>query len=108
MIPVEIVARRIAFGSYLKRNLKVREGEIFKEPIIEFFLKDDSRHDPLMVWNYSRNDGEGGFDLYDPKKPLTQGSLGETTDIISLNAMLLEDIAMKIFLLLEEAWQKQG
>lgn len=110
MIPVEIVARRIAFGSYLKRNLDVREGEIFREPVIEFFLKDDSRHDPLMVWNDSANDGMGGFDLYNSKKPpLAQGSLGETIDVVSPNdAMFLEDISMKVFLLLEKAWQKQG
>ena len=108
MIPVEIVARRIAFGSYLKRNPKTREGTVFKDPVVELFLKDDSRHDPFMMWNDGVNNGEGGFNLYDPKMPFMQGSLGETTDVLSPNtAMLLEDIVLDVFYLLEEAWQKQ-
>nr|MCG2909333.1 phosphoribosylaminoimidazolesuccinocarboxamide synthase [Stygiolobus sp.] len=37
-------------GSIVKR-LPIKEGERFNPPIIEFFLKDDERHDPLI--NYS-------------------------------------------------------
>lgn len=113
MFPVEIVVRRIAFGSYLKRNPEAREGEIFKEPVIELFFKNDENHDPLMVWNdgvgrFEHSDGEGTFDLYDSKKPQDSGGMGISTNVISSNiAMILEDIAMKVFLLLEEVWKKQ-
>ncbi len=47
MIPVEVVLRNIATGSIVKR-LPIKEGEIFDPPIIEYFLKDDTRHDPML------------------------------------------------------------
>ncbi|QIW24371.1 phosphoribosylaminoimidazolesuccinocarboxamide synthase [Sulfolobus sp. S-194] len=47
MIPVEVVLRNIATGSIVKR-LPIKEGEVFEPPIIEFFLKDDERHDPML------------------------------------------------------------
>ena len=47
MIPVEVVLRNIATGSIVKR-LPIKEGEVFEPPIIEFFLKDDQRHDPML------------------------------------------------------------
>ncbi len=65
MIPIELVARRIATGSYLKRNPDVQEGTIFNELVIEFFLKNDDLHDPLMVWSEKNL----SWDLYYPKEP---------------------------------------
>jgi len=48
IIPMELVVRNIAAGSIV-RNTTIEEGKKFSpEPIIEFFLKDDEKGDPLL------------------------------------------------------------
>ncbi|MCD6579061.1 phosphoribosylaminoimidazolesuccinocarboxamide synthase [bacterium] len=48
MIPVEVVVRNIAYGSFLKR-FTIKEGERLKQPIVEFFFKDDEKNDPQLT-----------------------------------------------------------
>ncbi|MGL9682179.1 MAG: phosphoribosylaminoimidazolesuccinocarboxamide synthase [Wolbachia sp.] len=51
VIPLEIVVRNIAAGSFCKR-FYVKEGEKLISPIIEFFYKDDNLADPMVNENH--------------------------------------------------------
>jgi phosphoribosylaminoimidazole-succinocarboxamide synthase len=48
MIPLEVVVRNTAAGSLSKR-LGIDEGTALPRPIIEFYLKDDALHDPMVT-----------------------------------------------------------
>ena len=48
IIPVEIVCRNIAAGSFCRRY-GVKNGMKFTKPLVEFFLKEDELHDPLIT-----------------------------------------------------------
>lgn len=47
MIPLEVVVRNIAAGSFSKR-LGMTEGQPLSRPAIEFHLKDDELDDPMI------------------------------------------------------------
>jgi phosphoribosylaminoimidazole-succinocarboxamide synthase len=73
MIPIEVVVRFVAAGSYCERFPKISEGFSFRSPVVEFFYKDDARHDPLMVWNKIRC----CYELYDAHKSYKEKYLGD-------------------------------
>ncbi len=48
ILPVEAVCRNIAAGSFCRRY-GIERGRVLSPPLVEFFLKDDRLHDPLIV-----------------------------------------------------------
>ncbi len=49
MIPVEVVCRNLAAGHFLSRFTMFKKGEKLKFPVVEFYLKNDELHDPMLV-----------------------------------------------------------
>ena len=48
IIPVEVICRNIAAGSIV-RTTNITQGTLINPPLVEFFLKDDSKNDPLLT-----------------------------------------------------------
>ena len=44
MLPYEVVVRREAHGSYLKRNPHLAKGQLFPQAIVEFYIKTKDRN----------------------------------------------------------------
>lgn len=85
MIPIEVVTRRHATGSYVRRHPEVSEGQRFDPLVVEFFFKDDANHDPLM-----------SIDELIHAKITDKSTLEEITVI-----------AKNVFEILEQAWLAQ-
>ncbi|MDF1540087.1 MAG: phosphoribosylaminoimidazolesuccinocarboxamide synthase [Candidatus Thorarchaeota archaeon] len=48
ILPLEVVVRNVAAGSFCKRY-GIKKGTKLSSPLVEFFLKEDSLHDPLIT-----------------------------------------------------------
>ena len=53
IIPVEVIVRNIAAGSIVKTTT-LSEGTMIQPPIVEYFLKDDAKDDPLLNYDLVR------------------------------------------------------
>lgn len=111
MIPLEVVTRRIATGSYLKRNPYVQDGQLFPMLEYELFYKDDENHDPIVQFA-QEVDGDV-LDLYKANQPINReaflGSISLQTEAGEpIDFDLMRIMALQVFLILEEAWAELG
>ena len=86
MIPLEVVVRRLATGSYLKRHPDVAEGTRFDPPLVEFFFKSDEAHDPLIS-----------------REEIVARGIATAEEVEAMAR-----IAREAFALLEAAWARQN
>jgi phosphoribosylaminoimidazole carboxylase/phosphoribosylaminoimidazole-succinocarboxamide synthase len=121
MLPYEVVARREAHGSYLKRNPHLAKGHLFPRLIVEFFLKTKDKKwrgkplvcdDPMMQYA----DGGKQIELFNPAKPI----VGQEPFLVLTPAEVfghddewkmfpeMRRIVRQTFLALEKAWQLEG
>jgi phosphoribosylaminoimidazole carboxylase / phosphoribosylaminoimidazole-succinocarboxamide synthase len=121
MLPYEVVVRREAHGSYLKRNPHLAKGQLFPQAIVEFYLKTKDKNwkgkplvadDPFMQF---AEDGQQ-IKLFNPAKPL-QGQ--EPFLVLKASEVFgradewkffaeMRRIARQAFLVIEKAWQLEG
>lgn len=119
MLPYEVVVRREAHGSYLKRNPHIARGQLFPQLLVEFYLKTKDKSwkgkplvsdDPLMLL------AKGEIRLLNPAKPipgqepflvLKESEVFSHADEHDLFPEMRR-IAAHAFLVLEKAWQLEG
>ena len=84
IVPLEVICRNIAAGSIVKTTT-LTEGTLIQPPIVEFFLKDDSKNDPLLTPDRVRLMG------HDPE-PLIERSLEINHELQSLFSLMGIDL----------------
>jgi phosphoribosylaminoimidazole carboxylase / phosphoribosylaminoimidazole-succinocarboxamide synthase len=121
MLPYEVVVRREAHGSYLKRNPQFSKGQLFPKLLVEFFLKTKDKDwkgrslicdDPLMVYA----EGASQIQLFNPAKPIHGQEpflILSESDVFGYDEEWkvfpeMRRIARDAFLALEKAWQLGG
>ncbi len=119
MLPYEVVVRREAHGSYLKRNPHVSRGQLFAQLVVEFYLKTKGRRwkqhelicdDPFMHYQQ----GAEHINLLHPATPRAEPFLKlDTAEVFdhpneSQCFAEMSRMARHAFHVLEKCWQLEG
>jgi phosphoribosylaminoimidazole-succinocarboxamide synthase len=119
MIPLELVARRIATGSFLDRNADIADGTVFADLVFEVFEKDDANHDPLLEFDFAGGvlrrfvpNTNAAVQLGDvnagdliSEQPLAQSRYATVTAEL---VEQLRDLTLRTFEIVEHAWGALG
>ena len=85
MIPIEVVVRGVAAGSYLKRNPGMKSGTVIAPRLVEYFFKDDANHDPQYT-----------------AEQIAEEGIATPAEIVQMS-----DVARLVFDILAHAWRMQ-
>jgi RNA polymerase sigma factor (sigma-70 family) len=120
MIPLELVARRIATGSFLDRNADIADGTVFADVVFEVFEKDDASHDPLLDFDFAHDvlrrfvpNTKAALELGDVRAGdlLSEETLSRSSRYARVTSELLEqlrDLTVRTFEIVEQAWASLG
>jgi phosphoribosylaminoimidazole-succinocarboxamide synthase len=120
MIPLELVARRYATGSFRDRFPDLADGAVLEELVFEVFEKDDANHDPLLEFDFEAGvlrrhvpnnkaaeaigpDVKAG-DLIS-EEPLGESRYADVTPGLMAS---LRSLTATSFEVIEGAWEQQG
>jgi len=120
MIPLELVARRYASGSYLDRHPELADGARLDELVFEVFEKDDAHHDPLLEFDFDA----GVLRRYIPNTKAAEavGPEAKAGDLIGEETLgksrysdttpdlieQLQKLTTAAFEVIEDAWKQHG
>jgi phosphoribosylaminoimidazole-succinocarboxamide synthase len=120
MIPLELVARRYATGSFRDRFPNVADGAVLDGLVFEIFEKDDAQHDPLLEFDFDA--GTVRRLVPNTKAAEALGPDVRAGDLISEETLeesryadvspdllaRLESRTASAFEVIEKAWRRQG
>lgn len=103
MIALEVTIRGTAAGHWLKRHPDAIEGTDFENLVVDFTLKDDARHDPVVITS-----AEGPWKLYESSQPVgPHSTLGALDPMLSPEEVdTVSRIGREVFHTLKEMWRK--
>ncbi|MCR4323205.1 MAG: hypothetical protein NUV61_03925 [Candidatus Azambacteria bacterium] len=113
MMPIEVVIRDCSYGSRNKRYPHETKGKPYARPIVEFFYKDDTNHDPLMIWDHERE----RFSLYNAGIPAEHENAKMGAVSWKENPLLpkhigdldkIEELAIESFIIFRDAFAALG
>ena len=120
MIPLELVARRYATGSFRDRFPDLADGAVLEELVLEIFEKDDANHDPLLEFDFVTgvlrrhvpNNKAAEAIGTDVKAGdlISEEPLGESryADVSPELIARLRSLTASAFEVIEDAWKQQG